>query len=143
VHYRGNAPAITDLVAGHVDVGFQQLTDSRQYIEAGKLRALAVLGPKRSAAAPNVPSIVEAGLPDVQGITFNGVYAPKGTPQPIIEKLSAAIRGALQKQEAVDKLASLGSEPRGSTPAEFAAFLNRESAKWADVMQKANIKVIK
>jgi tripartite-type tricarboxylate transporter receptor subunit TctC len=143
VHYRGNAPAITDLVAGHVDVGFQQLTDSRQYIEAGKLRALAVLGPKRSAAAPNVPSIVEAGLPDVQGITFNGVFAPKGTPQPIIEKLSAAIRGALKKQETVDKLASLGSEPRGSTPAEFAAFLNRESAKWADVMQKANIKVIK
>jgi tripartite-type tricarboxylate transporter receptor subunit TctC len=143
VHYRGNAPAITDLVAGHVDVGFQQLTDSRQYIEAGKLRALAVLGPKRSAAAPDVPSIVEAGLPEVQGITFNGIFAPKGTPQPIVEKLSAAVRDALKKQEAIDKLASLGSEPRGNTPAEFTAFLKEESAKWADVMKKANIRVTK
>jgi tripartite-type tricarboxylate transporter receptor subunit TctC len=143
VHYRGNAPAITDLVAGHVDVGFQQLTDSRQYIEAGQLRALAVLGPKRAPAVPDVPSIVEAGLPDVQGITFNGVFAPKGTPPAVVEKLSAVIRDALTKKMVIDKLASLGSEPRGSTPAEFKEFLNRESAKWADVMQKANIQVTK
>ena len=92
VHYRGNAPAIADLVAGHVDVGFQQLTDSRTYIEAGKLRALAVLGPKRAAPVPDVPTSVEAGYPEVQGITFNGVFAPKDTPPAVVARLSAAIR---------------------------------------------------
>jgi len=141
VHYRGNAPAINDLVAGHVDVGFQQLTDSRQHIEAGRLRALAVLGPKRVAAIPDIPTIVEAGYPDVQGITFNGLFAPKATPPAVVEKLSAVIRTALEKKFVIDKLAELGSEARGSTPAEFTKFLEQESAKWANVMKQANIKV--
>ena len=141
VHYRGNAPAINDLVAGHVDVGFQQLTDSRQHIEAGRLRALAVLGPKRVAAIPDIPTIVEAGYPDVQGVTFNGLFAPKATPPAVVEKLSAVIRTALEKKFVIDKLAELGSDARGSTPAEFTKFLEQESAKWADVMKQANIKV--
>src|SRR3954469_8198860 len=97
VHYRGNAPAINDLMAGHVDMGLMQLTDSRAHIEGGKLRALAVLGPKRSPVVPDVPSIVEAGLPDVQGITFNGIFAPKDTPPAVVEKLSRGIRVALAK----------------------------------------------
>ena len=141
VHYRGNAPAINDLVAGHVDVGFQQLTDSRQHIEAGRLRALAVLGPKRVAAIPDIPTIVEAGYPDVQGVTFNGLFAPKATPPAVVEKLSAVIRTALEKKFVIDKLAELGSDARGSTPAEFTKFLEQESAKWAEVMKQANIKV--
>ena len=141
VHYRGNAPAISDLVAGHVDVGFQQLTDSRTYIEAGKLRALAVLGPKRAAPIPDVPTSTEAGFPEVQGITFNGVFAPKATSADIVAKLSATIRRALENPEVVQKLAALGSEARGSTPEEFAKFLRHETEKWTDVMQKANIKV--
>jgi len=140
IHYRGNAPAITDLVAGHVDVGFQQLTDSRQHIEAGRLRALAVLGAARTAAIPDVPTIVEAGFPDVQGITFNGLFAPKATPPEVVEKLSRAIRAALQKKEVVDRLAELGSEARGSTPQQFAAFLEDESRKWAELVKQANIK---
>jgi len=141
VHYRGNAPAISDLMAGHVDVGLMQLTDSRQHIESGMLRALAVLGPKRAPAVPNVPTIVEAGLPDVQGITFNGLFAPKGTPPAVIDKLSTVIRAALEKKEVVAKLGDLGSEARGSTPQEFTKFLADETAKWTDVMQRANIKV--
>jgi tripartite-type tricarboxylate transporter receptor subunit TctC len=141
VHYRGNAPAISDLVAGHVDVGFQQLTDSRTYIEAGKLRALAVLGPKRAAPIPDVPTSTDAGFPDVQGITFNGVFAPKATPADIVSKLSTTIRKALENPDVVQKLAALGSEARGSTPEEFAKFLQQESGKWTDVMQKADIKV--
>jgi len=141
VHYRGNAPAISDLMAGHVDVGLMQLTDSRQHIESGMLRALAVLGPKRAPAVPNVPTIVEAGLPDVQGITFNGLFAPKGTPPAVIDKLSTVIRAALEKKEVVAKLSDLGSEARGSTPQEFTKFLADETAKWTDVMQRANIKV--
>jgi tripartite-type tricarboxylate transporter receptor subunit TctC len=141
VHYRGNAPAISDLMAGHVDVGLMQLTDSLQHIESGTLRALAVLGPKRAPAVPDVPTIVEAGLPDVQGITFNGLFAPKDTPPAVIDKLSTAIRAALEKKEVVTKLGDLGSEARGSTPQEFTKFLADETAKWNDVMQKANIKV--
>jgi len=141
VHYRGNAPAINDLMAGHVDVGLMQLTDSRQHIESGTLRALAVLGPKRAPAVPNVPTIGEAGLPEVQGITFNGLFAPKGTPPAVIDKLSTVIRAALEKKEVVAKLSDLGSEARGSTPQEFTKFLADETAKWTDVMQRANIKV--
>ena len=141
VHYRGNAPAINDLVAGHVDLGFQQLTDSLQHIQSGKLRALAVLGPNRVAALPDVPTIAEAGFPDVQGITFNGLFAPRATPPDVVERLSVAIRTALQSRTVIDQLAALGSEARGSTPAEFTRFLERESRKWSEVMQQANIKV--
>jgi tripartite-type tricarboxylate transporter receptor subunit TctC len=141
VHYRGNAPAINDLVAGHVDLGFQQLTDSLQQIQAGKLRALAVLGPKRVASLPEVPTIAEAGFPDVQGITFNGLFAPRATPADVVERLSVAIRTALQGRAVVDQLAALGSEARGSTPVEFTRFLEREIRKWSEVMQQANIKV--
>jgi tripartite-type tricarboxylate transporter receptor subunit TctC len=141
VHYRGNAPAINDLVAGHVDLGFQQLTDSLQHIQSGKLRALAVLGPNRVGALPDVPTIAEAGFPDVQGITFNGLFAPRATPPDVVERLSVAIRMALQSRTVIDQLAALGSEARGSTPAEFTQFLERESRKWSEVMQQASIKV--
>ena len=140
VHYRGNAPAVNDLVAGHVDIGLQQLVDSMQHIKAGKLKALAVLGPSRVPALPDVPTIAEAGYPDVQGITFNGVFAPKATPQPVIERLSDTVRMALRKQTVIDQLGSLGSEARGSTPDEFRGFLERETAKWSDVMKRTNIK---
>ena len=140
VHYRGNAPAVNDLVAGHVDIGLQQLVNSMQHIKAGKLKALAVLGPSRVPALPDVPTIAEAGYPDVQGITFNGVFAPKATPQPVIERLSDTVRMALRKQTVIDQLGSLGSEARGSTPDEFRGFLERETAKWSDVMKRTNIK---
>jgi tripartite-type tricarboxylate transporter receptor subunit TctC len=141
VHYRGNTPAINDLLGGHVDVGFQQLVDALQHIRSGKLRALAVLGPRRSAALPDVPTSAEAGFPEVQGVTFNGLFAPIKTPKPVIERINAAMRAALQKQDVVDRLAALGSDARASSPEDFARFLDEESRKWADVMTQANIKV--
>src|SRR4051812_48819155 len=140
VHYRGNAPAINDLMAGHVDVGLMQLTDSRQQLEAGTLRALAVLGPKRAPAVPDVPTIVEAGLPDVQGITFNGLFAPKDTPPAVIDKLSTAIRAALEKKEVIAKLGDLGSEARGNKPQKFTKFLPGENAEGDEGVQKGKNK---
>ena len=142
MHYRGNAPAISDLMAGHVDVGFQQLTDSRTYIEAGKLRALAVLGPKRAAPIPDVPTSVEAGFPDVQGITFNGIFAPKDTPPAVVDKLSAAIRARAgeergRRQARRARLRGARQHAGGVQPNSSP----HETAKWTDVMQKANIKV--
>jgi tripartite-type tricarboxylate transporter receptor subunit TctC len=141
VHYRGNAPAINDLIAGHVDLGFQQLVDASQHLASGKLRALAVLGPKRTPSFPDVPTIAEAGYPDVQGVTFNGLFAPKATPRAIVEQLSSTVRTALAQQSVVEQLARLGSEARGATPADFLEFLEAETRKWSEVMRQANITV--
>ena len=141
VHYRGNSPAVTDLIAGTTDVGLLQLIDTAPHLKAGTLRALAILGAERAPSLPDVPTIAEAGYPDVQGITFNGVFAPRATPRPTVERLSLVVRTALAKPSAIEKLAALGSEARGSTPEEFSQFLERETAKWTDVMTRANIKV--
>ena len=140
VHYRGNALAIADLLAGHVDVGFQQLVDASQHLASGKLRALAVPGASRAAALPDVPTMAEAGYPEVEGVTFNGILAPRQTPPPVVERLSAAIRAALAKPAAVEQLAALGSRAMGSTPEEFTRFLQEDARRWAAVMAAAGIK---
>ena len=139
VSYRGNVQAMNDLIGGTVDMGIQQLTEAAEHIKSGAIRAIAVLGPERSAALPGVPTIVEAGYPDVQGTTFSGIMAPAGTPQPVVEQLSAEIRKALATPEVKGKLASVGSEARGSTPAEFGAMLKTETATWARVIRDMNI----
>jgi tripartite-type tricarboxylate transporter receptor subunit TctC len=140
VHYRGNALAINDLIAGHVDVGFQQLVDAAQHLRSGKLRALAMPGKLRAAGVPDVPTMADAGYPEVDGVTFNGIFAPKATPRPVINRLSGVVRAALQKQNAIDQLAALGSQARGSTPEEFARFLQDEASKWGELVRAANIK---
>ena len=140
VHYRGNALAINDLLAGHVDVGFQQLVDAAQHLQNGKLRALAVPGKVRVAALPDVPTMAEAGYPEVEGVTFNGIFAPKNTPKPVVDRLSAVIRTALEKKTAVDQLAALGSQARGSSPEELTGFLRDETRKWGDLVKAANIR---
>ena len=142
VAYRGNAPAVNDLVAGHVDMGIQQLVETLGHIQAGKLRALAVLGPERSSTVPDVPTMAESGFPDVKGETWNGLFVPKGTPAHIVAKLSEVTRAALATPMAREKLEALGSQARGNTPEEFRAYLEADYAKWFAVMKDPNIKVV-
>jgi len=141
VRYRGNAPALTDLIAGHVDAGFAQLLESIQHIRSGQLRALAVMVKERVPALPDVPTMAEAGYPGVEGIIFTGVLAPKGTPPEVIDTLNAAVRKALAQPSVIKQFADLGSDARPSTPAEFAEFLRGENAKWVEVARKSNLKV--
>jgi len=140
VHYRGNTPAIADLIAGHVDVGFQQLVDASGHLQSGKLRALAVPGKVRVPALSGVPTMAEVGYPEVDGVTFNGIFAPKAASKPVVGRLSEVIRAALTKQAAVDQLAALGSQARGSTPEQFTDFLRAETKKWGELVKAANIK---
>jgi tripartite-type tricarboxylate transporter receptor subunit TctC len=94
----------------------------------------------RAAAVPDVPTMAEAGYPEVDGVTFNGIFAPKATPRPVIDRLSGVVRAALQKQNAIDQLAALGSQARSSTPEEFTRFLQDETSKWGELVRAANIR---
>jgi tripartite-type tricarboxylate transporter receptor subunit TctC len=141
VHYRGNAPALNDLIGGHVDAGFGQLSDSFPLIESGKLRAIAVLGNKRMAVLPDVPTMEEAGYTGIEAENFVGVLAPKKTPKDVVDKLSLAIRQAVAQKSVIEQFAAIGTEARGSTPEEFTRFLQAETARWTEVVAKANIRV--
>ena len=141
VHYRGNAPALNDLIGGHVDAGFGQLIDSIGHVQSGALRPIAVLSPKRLAVLPDVPTMEEAGYPGIDVENFVGVLAPIRTPKPVIDKLSTEIRRVLADPAVKEQFAKLGAEARGSTPEEFTRFLTAETAKWTEVVKKANIRV--
>jgi tripartite-type tricarboxylate transporter receptor subunit TctC len=141
IHYRGNAPALNDLIGGHVDAGFGQLADSFPLIQSGKLRAIAVLGNKRMAVLPDVPTMEEAGFTGIEAENFVGVLAPKKTPKSVVDKLSMAIRQAVEQRPVVEQFAAIGTDARGSTPEEFTRFLQAETARWTEVVAKANIRV--
>ena len=140
VPYRGATPAIVDLVAGQVQLLFDNLRNLQSFIQAGKLRALGVTSDVRSAEMPDVPTMVEGGLADFIGFYWNGVLAPAGTPQMIIDRLNAAINDGMKTGEMRGAVIRLGMTPKTGTPADFAALIAQESAKWAAVAKAANIK---
>jgi tripartite-type tricarboxylate transporter receptor subunit TctC len=109
-------------------------------IKAGKLRALAVLARERSAALPDVPTAAEAGLPDFDVTTWYGVLAPAGTPRPIVTRLNGELVRIMHAPELKERLATMATEPRTSTPEEFAAYIAEERARWAEVVRKTGIK---
>lgn len=141
VPYRGGAPAITDLIAGHVDLMFESLQSIAPFARDGKVRALAVSGSARSPAFPELPTIAEAGVPGYLAPTWTGVIAPAGVPRPIVDKLNAAINKALTSEAFKEKFAKIGDEPAGGTPEEFAATIKTDSAKWSDVVQRSGAKL--
>ena len=141
VPYRGNAPAVNDLLAGQIQMFFEAGPTVLQLIETGKLRALAVTSERRNPRMPDVPTMIESGFPEFVPSFWNGVVAPAGTPDVIVNKLNAAINEGLKSPEMQASLAKIGSEPTIGSPQDFAALIAAETQKWATVIKAAGIKV--
>lgn len=135
IPYKGSNPLSTDLIGGHVKVGFNPIPVSRGAIESGLIRALASTAMTRSSLLPDVPTVAEQGLPGFDAVLTYGLVAPAGTPRPIIERLSQELRAALQTDEARKRLIQEGAEPMPTTPEEHAAVIDREETKWSTLIK--------
>jgi len=141
VPYKGSGPALIDLMGGHVDVVFDQLTASIGYIRGGKLRAVGVTAPKRSAQIPDVPTLAEQGCKGCEASTFTGLFAAAATPRPILERLATATAKVVASKPVQERFASLGAEAKSSTPEQLGAFVREDAARWARVVKEAGIKL--
>jgi len=141
IPYKGSPPALQDVVGGQVAMTFDNITTALPLAKAGKLRALAVTTAKRSSVAPEVPTLAESGLPGFEVGSWQGVFAPAGTPPEIVKRLNAEIVKALNMPDVRDKLSGLGAEIVADSPEEFSALVKAEVAKWADVVKKSGAKV--
>ncbi len=139
VPYRGTAAAMTDVISGQIAVAFSTALAAKPQVDAGRVRALAVSGPRRVEALPSVPSVAEAGVPGYEAMQWYGLLAPAGVSNSVVEKLNAEALVALRSKEMKQRLAADGAEPLGSTPAEFAVFIRRELDKWSRVVELARI----
>jgi tripartite-type tricarboxylate transporter receptor subunit TctC len=139
VPYKGGAPAISDLLGGQVDASFQNINAVIQHVNAGKLRALAVTGDKASPLLPNVPTLGEAGLSGVDVYSWQGIVAPKGLPPDVRTKVHGAIAAALNDAKLKQQFTSVGFEIVANTPEQFAAFQQRESARWKQLIETRKI----
>ena len=140
IPYKGSAPVVTDLLAGQIDVMFDNVPNVIGHVRAGKMKAIAVSTAQRSALAPEVPTVAEAGVPGYELSVWFGVLAPAGTPRDIIARLNTEIVKVLNAPEVKDRFAKQGVEVRTSTPEQFGEFLRAEVSRWAKVVQDANIK---
>jgi tripartite-type tricarboxylate transporter receptor subunit TctC len=141
IPYKGGAQAITDLVAGRVQLMFEGMNSIGPHARSGKLRALAVTSTRRTAAFPEIPTMVEAGLPGFEINGWQGMIAPAGLPRPVLDKVSTAVNRALSTPAFRTRMAEIGNEPGGGTPEEFADFAKSERAKWGDVIRRAGIRM--
>jgi len=140
--YRGSAPAVTDLIAGNMNVMFDNLPSALPHIKSGRLKALAVTSRTRSPALPNVPTIEEAaGLKGFDASSWFGLFAPAGTPRAIVDKIQADVAKALALPEVRERFLAQGADPGGNTPEQFAAFIRAETDKWTRVVKFSNAKV--
>jgi tripartite-type tricarboxylate transporter receptor subunit TctC len=139
VHYKGNAPATTDVLAGQVQFNFDQISVALPFIQQGRTRALAVTSPKRIPQLPDVPTLQEAGFKGFEAETFTGILAPLGTPKDIVARFSAALQEVLKEKTVQDKFQALGAEARGSTPEQFGQYLQKEDTRWSPIIKQLNI----
>jgi tripartite-type tricarboxylate transporter receptor subunit TctC len=140
VPYKGAAPAITDLVGGHVQVMFNPMPPLLPHVKSGRLKALAVGGRQRSGALPDIPTVAEAGVAGYEYVTWYGIVAPAKTPRAIIEKINARLAAVLAIPEVALRLSGQGAEPRTSTPEELAAFMREDYKRLGAVIRFAGIK---
>ncbi len=140
VPYPGSAQALTDLIAGRISLMFSAASTTLPYVQSGELVALAVAQSTRSAITPDVPSIGEEGLPGFDTSVWFGLLAPAGTPPDVISTLSGEVNDALKSDEVIAALRAQGMEPIGGTPADFAAHIARETAKWAPIVEAAGLR---
>jgi tripartite-type tricarboxylate transporter receptor subunit TctC len=140
VPYRGAAPALNDLIAGNLASAFSDPLATLPQVRDGRVRALAVSGPRRLAAAPEIPTVAEAGLPGYEVVGWLGIVAPTGTPRPIITRLNTELNRIMHEPEMVQRLTAQGAEITTGTPEEFGAYIRGEIARWADVTREAGIR---
>jgi tripartite-type tricarboxylate transporter receptor subunit TctC len=140
VSYRGNAPALTDVVAGHLPTMFSNISDAIPQASAGTIRLLAVSGEQRARQIPDIPTVAESGFPGFNVLTWNGLMAPAGTPKDIVDRMAAEIARAVKDPQFVVRLDQYGADPLGNTPEEFAAMIASETALWGDTVKSLGIK---
>jgi tripartite-type tricarboxylate transporter receptor subunit TctC len=141
VPYKGGGAAVTDLLSGQVSMYFSTTPSSMPFVRAGRLRALAVTSARRSAVVPEVPTIAESGLPGFEQSAWHGIFAPAGTPPAIVGKLNEELVRILHMPDTAERLAAQGVDVVASSPAEFAAFIRQDVAKYAKLIRTAGIRV--
>ena len=141
VHYKGAAPATTDVLAGQVPVLFDNILTLYPLVKSGRLRGLGVSTAQRSALAPEIPTVAEAGVPGYDANAWFGLFVPTATPKDIVARLNAEINKALQTPDMRERLRALGATPGSGTPDQFAAIFREEVAKWAKVVRSAGVRV--
>ena len=139
VPYKGSGPAVTDLVGGQVQVMFGNLTAVLPQVKSGRIRALAVTGKTRAAAAPDLPTVIEAGVPGYVVTSWFGVLAPAAIPRELVNRLNADLARTMAAPDVRERLAGEGAEPTVGTPEQFAAFIKTEIAQWTKVIKEAGI----
>ena len=141
VPYKGDTPALVDLVGGQVSLMFGTAVSFLPYVKSGRLNALAVTNPKRSQIVPDVPTVAESGLPGFEALQWFGIFAPAGTSKDIVTRLNGEIVKTLRLPDVRERLSSLGADVVGNTPEQFAAFQKADTAKWAKIVKQSGAKI--
>ena len=141
VPYKGTGPAVTDLLGGRIDMMFSPSTTVQAFIEAGKLKAIATTGARRSKFSPSVPTVSENGLPGYESVGWFGLLAPANTPKEVVDKLNKAVVAIMAMPDVIEHMAKLGAEPEPQTPDEFGRYINADVAKWAALVKEQGINI--
>jgi len=141
IPYKGAGPALNDVIGNQVPIMFDNLPSSSSHIKAGTLRALAVTTAERAPSFPDVPTVAESGIPGYETYTWNALFAPANTPQPVVARLNEAANKAMKDPAVIERMKEFSAKIVGSTPAELAAHVSAELAKWTPVVRDANVQM--